>query len=215
MFLIQQAVTSVTRTPATAEKSSICAPTSKGPRRVKIPLEAAAWSEEDSAHFSDWMLFLRLDWSLLYSVDEATMRDQSLHSLGDTNATLNYGSIWNHFPLLMVEFLNFSLVSAQKKHVSVCTLFGPLCGCSSCRYISAMQCVCMNCRRHTDYFVPFFSNCQKKMVQTTLCAASKSKHYQIQSVLYAKVFLYESQQCWVMIFWGVDIVPNLLFLSCT
>uniref|UniRef100_A0A3P8NHD5 Ras-related protein Rab-23 n=1 Tax=Astatotilapia calliptera TaxID=8154 RepID=A0A3P8NHD5_ASTCA len=49
VFLIQQVVMSATRAPATAEKSSLCVLTSKEPRRLKIPLEAAASSREN--HF--------------------------------------------------------------------------------------------------------------------------------------------------------------------
>ena len=44
VFLIPQVVMSATRAPAMAGKSSACDLTNKGPRRVKIPSEAAAYS---------------------------------------------------------------------------------------------------------------------------------------------------------------------------
>lgn len=44
VFLIPLVVTSAARSPATAEKSSHCDLTNRGPRRVKILLEAAACS---------------------------------------------------------------------------------------------------------------------------------------------------------------------------
>lgn len=47
VFLIPQVVMSATRAPAMAEKSSLCDLTNKGPRRVKILLEVAAYSRRN------------------------------------------------------------------------------------------------------------------------------------------------------------------------
>lgn len=126
--------------------------------------------------------------SFLYSVEIAACSDQSPYRLGNTSLYyLNHlnmnPKLFLHIDFAWLSLGSPSVICTQNLstlvHPRVLLVFA-LSNSNRCSYsarwlchelnetpkkqkmifdISAVLCVCMFCRRYTDYFVPYFSNC--------------------------------------------------------